>query len=73
MLLSGKQDATLHNVRLVDIHGTHFYDLQLTHDNAPDQLRSIRVAMENVYAEPQLGDKVIVSYLINVPTEVTRP
>ena len=72
MIMSGKKDAILRAVHLVDIHGTHFYDVEYAHDEAPDQMRSARVGAESVYADPRPGDRVAVSYLMNVVTSVAR-
>jgi hypothetical protein len=72
MIMSGKKDATLRQARLVDIHGTRFYDLEYTHDDAPSQVRGARVGLESVYGSPQPGDAVVISYLMNVVTDVAR-
>lgn len=72
MIMAGSKDATLCAVRLVDIHGTHFYDLEYTHDEAPGEPRSARVGAESVYSDPRPGDRVVVSYLMNVVTGVAR-
>ncbi len=72
MFLSGSKEATLRDVRLVDIHGTRFYDLLYAHDDAPTQLRTARVAVEDAYAEPHPGDAITISYLMNMPTSVQR-
>lgn len=72
MIMSGKQAATLHQVRLVDIHGTRFYDLEYTHDQVPDQLRAARIGLESVYADPRPGNRVLIGYLMNVVTSVER-
>jgi hypothetical protein len=70
MFLSGKKAATLRMVRLIDIHGTRFYDIEYTHDDSPEQLRAARVGLESVYDAPRTGDKVTVTYLMNVVTNV---
>jgi len=72
MIMSGKKAATLRQVRLIDIHGTRFYDLEFTHDDAPGQVRAARVGLESVYSDPQPGDAVAVSYLMSVVTGVER-
>jgi len=72
MIISGTKDATLREVRLVDIHGTRFYDIGYTHDDAPDQLRQARIGVESAYGDPQPGDAIAVSYLMNVPTAIAR-
>ncbi|HJZ46290.1 MAG TPA: hypothetical protein VKE41_03960 [Roseiflexaceae bacterium] len=72
MIMSGTKDATLRAVRLIDIHGTRFYDLEYTHDDAPDQVHAARIGLESVYADPQPGDQVSVRYLMNVVTALAR-
>ena len=72
MIMSGTKDATLRTVRLIDIHGTRFYDLEYTHDDAPDNVRAARVGLESAYADPQPGDQIRVSYLMNVVTALAR-
>lgn len=72
MIMSGQKDATLLQVRLVDIHGTHFYDIEYMHDEAREPIRRTRVGAESVYADPRPGDLVAVSYLMNVVTSIAR-
>ena len=71
MIMAGKQDATLRAVRLVDIHGTQFYDIEYTHDSAPAAVRGARIGAESAYPNPRPGDQVAVSYLMNVVTGIT--
>lgn len=70
MIMSGKKDATLRQVRLIDIHGTRFYDIEYTHDEAPDQIRSARIGVESAYDDPRPGDAVAIGYLMNVVTNI---
>ena len=72
MIMSGKKDATLHDVRLVDIHGTRFYDIAYTHEAEPGAARSARIGVEDAYHNPQPGDAISVSYLMNVATSIAR-
>ena len=72
MIMSGTKDATLRAARLIDIHGTRFYDLEYTHDDAPGQVRATRIGVESAYTNPQPGDQVSVSYLMNVVTALAR-
>ncbi len=72
MIMSGAKDATIRQAQLVDIHGTRFYDIAYTHDDAPDAVRTARIGVESAYDYPQPGDRVRVSYLMNVVTGVTR-
>jgi hypothetical protein len=71
MIMSGARDGVLQQVAAVSIHGTIFYDLVYTHDGEA-QPRRARVGVESVYAQPQPGDLVRVSYLMNVATAVER-
>ena len=72
MMISGKHDATLQELRLVDIHGTRFYDIVYAHVDAPDKLRAARIGVEDAYPDPRAGDAIRVSYLMNVVTGITR-
>ena len=72
MFLSGKKDATLLAVRNVDIHGTRFYDLEYAHDDTPAAVQVARVGVESTYDDPRPGDKISVSYLMNVVTGIAR-
>ena len=71
-MLLGTHDATLHQVQQVDIHGTRFFDLEYVHDSAPGQRRRARIGAESIYANPQPGDSVRISYLMGVVTGVER-
>ena len=72
MIMSGKKDATLRQVRLVDIHSTRFYDIEYTHDDAPANVRGARIGAESAYANPRPGDLISVSYLMNVVTDISQ-
>lgn len=72
MIMSGSKDATIQQVQLVDIHGTRFYDIAYTHNEAPQAPRTARVGTESIYANPKPGDSIRVSYLMNVVTNVER-
>ena len=72
MIMSGKKDATLREVRLIDIHGTRFYDITYTHDDAPAQARSARIGVEDAYPDPRPGDAICVNYVMNVLTGIVR-
>ncbi len=72
MILSGEEPALIHQVRLVDIHGTRFLDIVYAHTGAPDQLRQARLGPESVYPDPQPGDAIRVSYLMNIATAIVR-
>ena len=72
MIMSGTKDATLRAVRLIDIHGTRFYDIEYTHDDLPSQARAARVGLESAYDNPRPGDQIRISYLMNVVTALAR-
>ena len=72
MIMSGSKDATIQDIQRVSLPGTEFYDVIFAHDDEPGQLRRVRVGSEAIYAQPQAGDAVCVSYLMNVPTNIAR-
>lgn len=71
MIVSGTREATIREVQPVNIHGTIFYDLVYIHEGET-QPRRARVGAESVYPDIQPGDRVLVSYLMNVATGVER-
>lgn len=71
-MLLGTHDALIRQVQRVDIHGTHFYDLVITHADTPDQPRRVRVGVESIYADPQPNDPIRISYLMGVATGIER-
>ncbi len=72
MIMSGKKDAVLHQVNLIDIHGTRFYDITFSHTDTPDQPRRARIGVEDAYPDPRPGDAISVAYLMNVVTGIAR-
>jgi hypothetical protein len=70
--MSGKKDAVLHHIQLIDIHGTCFYDIVFAHTDAPDQMRRARIGVDDAYSDPRPGDDISVTYLMNVVTGIAR-
>ncbi len=71
-MLIGTHDALLQQVQQVDIHGTHFFDLVFVHVANAQQSHKARVSAESIYANPQPGDNVRITYLMGVVTGVER-
>jgi hypothetical protein len=72
MIMSGRKNATLLEIRLADIHGTRFYDIVYTHQDTPEQRRTARIGVEDAYPDPQPNDSMSVGYLMNVVTGITK-
>lgn len=71
MIVSGEKDGTLIHVQLIDIHRIYFYDLVYTHVGE-QQVRQTRICKDDIYADPQPGDAVHVTYMMNVVTGIRR-
>lgn len=71
MFLSGTKAATLLQATLLDIHGTRYYDLVYQHPDE-QQPRSTRVGTDDMYTEPEPGDAIMMTYVMNVVTGVQR-
>lgn len=71
MFLNGEYIATIQQIQIVDIHGTHYVDLvlTLTGEAAP---RTARIGIDDIYAAPQPGDTVRLTYVMNILTGVQR-
>ncbi|WP_110515249.1 hypothetical protein [Herpetosiphon llansteffanensis] len=72
MILSGTRPAVIHSVQAVSLHGSVFYDVMFAHDEQPERLIKARLGSEVMYANPQVGDLVTISYLMNMPTQVSK-
>lgn len=71
MIMAGSKDAVLLQVQFVDIHGTHYCDIVYAHTE-DEQPRSTRIGKDDIYPDPQAGDAVRVSYMMNIVTRVQR-
>jgi hypothetical protein len=71
MIMAGNKEAVLMQLQLVNIHGTLYYDLVYAHTD-DEQPRSARIGKEDIYADPQPGDRVRVAYTMNVVTGIQR-
>ena len=72
MIMSGTKEAHIHQLQLIDIHGTRFYDLSYTHDDNPEQVLRSRIGIESIYDNPQPDDAITIQYMMNVPVNVAR-
>ncbi len=72
MIMSGRKNATLLDIRLIDIHGTRFYDITYSHEDTPQERRACRIGLEDAYTNPQPGDSISVGYLMNVAIGITK-
>ena len=63
MMLSGTKPATLRQVQLVDIHGTRFYDIAYTLDDAPDKAVFLRL----LCAQPIVALGILNDLLVRLP------
>lgn len=69
MIMSGKKTAVIEQLQLLDIHGTYYYDLIYRHLDETTPRRA-RIGRDDIYANPQPGDQVEVSYVMNVATSI---
>lgn len=71
MIMGGSREARLLDLRMLDIHGTYYYDMVYQHTDEA-QPRQARLGKDDVYPEPQPGDSIRVRYVMNVATAVER-
>lgn len=71
MFLNGSRQAVVENLQLIDIHGTRLVDITFRHDGE-SELRRARIGTESVTGPLQVGDRVVVSYVMGVVTAVAR-
>jgi hypothetical protein len=70
MIVSGSREASIQAIQAVSIHGTIYYDLIYVHNDEPGRPRQARLGEESIYAGAQTGDKIKVTYLMNVATGI---
>lgn len=72
MFLGGKK-AQIVKLGVADIHGQRFYDVYFfLLDDPSKKVIAARIPVEAVYENPQVGDKVTIEFIMNVPTKVER-
>ena len=67
-----KQKGTLLDVRQIDIHGSRFWDIAYSLENAPDQMQRARIGTESAYDNPAPGDKVTLHRVLGVLTKIEK-
>ena len=72
-MLKGSRDAVVHRMQPISIHGQLSYDLHYKFADEPDgQMRVARVGPEAVAPGIQVGERVVLDFLVGVVTAV-RP
>lgn len=71
MFLNGTYPATIQQLQLVDIHGTRYVDITYTLAGQ-SAAQSARVGRDDVRGNPQPGDSVQMTFVMNVITGVQR-
>jgi hypothetical protein len=67
----GDREATVREVRAVDLHGSRFVDVTIVSDDGV--LETARLGVESVADDLQVGERVIVSRAVNVIVAIGRP
>jgi hypothetical protein len=67
----GDREATVREVRAVDLHGSRFVDVTVVSDDGV--LETARLGVESVADDLQVGERVIVSRAVNVIVAIGRP
>jgi hypothetical protein len=71
MFLNGTYTATIQQLQHIDIHGTRYVDITYTLDGQ-SAAQSARVGSDDVRGNPQPGDSVQITFVMNVITGVQR-
>ena len=69
MFLNGNHNATIIDIRTIDIHGTIMHDLTFQIANEANH-RQARVGGEAITGAIQPGSAVVITFLMNVVTAV---
>ena len=72
-MLKGSREAVLHRMQPISIHGQLSYDLHYKFaDEAEGQTRIARIGPEALTPGLQVGDKVMLDFVVGVVTSVRR-
>ncbi len=70
-MLMGPQPGEIVGVQPLDIHGTGLFDVTFRLDGQGDT-RSARLGAEALYGLPQVGDRVVVHFMMQTVTQIER-
>ncbi|MBD3276254.1 MAG: hypothetical protein GF372_13135 [Candidatus Marinimicrobia bacterium] len=71
-MFNQKVEAVLEDVQPVSIHGQRYYDIRFRVDSTESGIRRARAPFEEVYANPQPGDEVIIHALLGTVTKIEK-
>lgn len=71
-MFNQKVEAVLEDVQQVSIHGQRYYDIRFRINSTNSDVRKARAPFEEVYANPQPGDKVILHALLGTITKIEK-
>jgi hypothetical protein len=73
-MLKGSREAVLHRLQPISIHGQLSYDVHFKFSDEPEgQIRVARVGPEALTPGLQVGDTVLLEFLVGVVTNIRRP
>jgi hypothetical protein len=72
-MLFSRREAILHELRAIEIHGAAFYDIVFTAvEPVGARAESARIGGEMIYANAQIGDRIVVEKIANVVARVDK-
>jgi hypothetical protein len=71
-MLKGSREVIVRKIQPVSIHGQLSLDVHYVEPDNPEQVRIARVGQEAVPRGLEVGDRVLVHYMLGVATEITK-
>lgn len=65
-------EATIQDIRLVSIHGQRYYDIVYVQEGKEQAGRRSRAPYEEVYEQPQPGDRIRIHAILDTVTGVEK-
>lgn len=65
-------EATIREVRLVSIHGQRYYDILYIREGEEQAAHRTRAPYEEVYEQPQPGDRIRIHAILDTVTGVEK-
>ena len=66
------REAIVRNVKPYELHGVPHYQLAVSFVDEPDSVREVSIAHDSIYANPSVGDSIVVDMILSVVTEVRK-
>lgn len=66
------REAIVRKVNPYDLHGVPHYQLAVSFVDEPNMVQEVRISQDSIYANPSVGDSIVLDMVLSVVTEVRK-